>query len=151
MLTMRSSSASASGLWASTAETIARSVCESVGVDCAWDVEAATHATTGRRRRSNVDMTTNLLPALGLCALLSACHEAPRAERSAGVSDVTQVALTGGRNLRESSGAAMSRDHPGLIYTIEDSGNQPKLFAFDTTGADRGTWVVANATNVDWE
>ncbi len=45
----------------------------------------------------------------------------------------------------------MSREQPGLIYTIDDSGNEPTLFAFDTTGADRGTWPVANATNLDWE
>jgi hypothetical protein len=45
----------------------------------------------------------------------------------------------------------MSRDQAGLIYTIDDSGNRPTLFAFDTTGADRGTWPVVNATNLDWE
>jgi hypothetical protein len=96
-------------------------------------------------------MTTNLLPALGLCALLAGCREATPTKRSDGVSDVTQVALAGGRNLKESSGVAMSREEPGLLYTIDDSGNRPTLFAFDTTGADRGTWIIANATNRDWE
>lgn len=88
---------------------------------------------------------------LVFCALLTACREAPKADRSPGVSDVSQVMLAGGRNLKESSGIAMSRDHAGVIYTIDDSGNRPTLFAFDTSGADRGTWIVANATNRDWE
>src|SRR5689334_1441584 len=96
-------------------------------------------------------MTTNLLPALVLCALLTACHEAPPADRSPVVSEVRQVALSGARNLKESSGVAMSRDQAGLIYTIDDSGNEPVLYAFDTTGADRGTWRIKNATNLDWE
>lgn len=51
----------------------------------------------------------------------------------------------------ERSAAAASRAVPGLFYTINDSGNEPELFAFDTTGALRGRWTVRNARNVDWE
>ena len=47
--------------------------------------------------------------------------------------------------------AAMSRRQPGVLFTLNDSGNEPLLFAIDTTGADRGVWRVVNATNVDWE
>jgi hypothetical protein len=102
-------------------------------------------------------MTTNLLRALVLCALLTGCATRERdetpvaADATPVVANVTQVPLTGRRNLRESSGIAMSRDQTGVIYTIDDSGNQPQLFAFDTTGADRGTWLVTHATNLDWE
>jgi hypothetical protein len=55
------------------------------------------------------------------------------------------------RNLRESSALAMARDRPDLLFTINDSGNEPILFAIDMTGADRGAWTVRNAKNVDWE
>jgi hypothetical protein len=55
------------------------------------------------------------------------------------------------KELRESSGAVMSTVQPGVLFTINDSGNEPLLFALDTTGADRGTWRLAGARNDDWE
>ena len=65
--------------------------------------------------------------------------------------DISTVRLLATRELVEGSAAAMSRRQPGVLFTLNDSGNQPLLFAIDTTGADRGTWRVVNATNVDWE
>jgi hypothetical protein len=53
--------------------------------------------------------------------------------------------------LVENSAAALSHTQPGVFFTINDSGNDPWLFALDTTGADRGVWRVARASNVDWE
>lgn len=55
------------------------------------------------------------------------------------------------RDLPENSAAAMSRTQAGVLFTINDSGNDPVLFALDTTGALRGEWRVRGATNVDWE
>lgn len=55
------------------------------------------------------------------------------------------------KDLVENSAAAMSRVHPGVLYTINDSGNDAVLFALDTTGKTRGRWAVGNATNRDWE
>ena len=53
--------------------------------------------------------------------------------------------------LVENSAAAQSFEQPGIVFTINDSGNDPLLFALDTSGADRGVWRVRGATNVDWE
>ena len=53
--------------------------------------------------------------------------------------------------LLENSGATMSVEQPGVLFTINDSGNEAYLFALDTTGIERGAWRVTNATNVDWE
>jgi len=53
--------------------------------------------------------------------------------------------------LVEASGATLSASQSGVVFTINDSGNQPVLFALDTTGADRGAWRVTGARNVDWE
>ena len=55
------------------------------------------------------------------------------------------------RALPENSAAAMSRTQPGVLFTINDSGNEPVLYAVDTTGAPRGAWRIRGATNVDWE
>jgi len=53
--------------------------------------------------------------------------------------------------LRESSGVAVSRTQPGVLWTHNDSGNPAELFATDTAGRLLGIWSVAGATNADWE
>jgi hypothetical protein len=55
------------------------------------------------------------------------------------------------RLLTESSGVAVSRAQPGVLWTLNDSGNDPLLFATDTLGRDRGTFRVTGARNEDWE
>ena len=55
------------------------------------------------------------------------------------------------RGLRESSGIAASRAHPGLLWTHNDSGDGPFIYATDTAGADRGALRVAGAVAIDWE
>ena len=45
----------------------------------------------------------------------------------------------------------MSMTQPGIFFTINDSGNEPLLFALDTAGHDRGVWRIPDANNVDWE
>jgi hypothetical protein len=57
------------------------------------------------------------------------------------------------RNLRllESSGVVASRRYPGVLWTFNDSGNPPELFATDSTGRDLGTYTVIGARNEDWE
>jgi hypothetical protein len=66
-------------------------------------------------------------------------------------SNVSIVASHARPELTENSAAVMSRAQPGVFFTINDSGNDPILFAMDTLGADRGAWPVRGATNVDWE
>lgn len=53
--------------------------------------------------------------------------------------------------LTESSGVAASRSRPGLLWTMNDSGNDPVLYATDTLGADLGAFTVTGAANRDWE
>ncbi|MBX6365246.1 MAG: hypothetical protein IRZ00_15360 [Gemmatimonadetes bacterium] len=55
------------------------------------------------------------------------------------------------RRLRESSGLAASRRHPGVLWTLNDSGSTPDVFAIDTTGRLLGRVRVTGATNLDWE
>jgi hypothetical protein len=53
--------------------------------------------------------------------------------------------------LRESSGVTISRAHPGVLWTHNDSGDGPYVYASDTSGADRGALRVAGAYAEDWE
>lgn len=51
----------------------------------------------------------------------------------------------------ESSGIASSRTHRSVLWTHNDSGNDPHIYCLRSTGSSCGTWAVNGATNVDWE
>lgn len=51
----------------------------------------------------------------------------------------------------ESSGVAVSRAHPGVLWTHNDSGDRPYLYATDLEGTDRGALLVPGAQALDWE
>lgn len=53
--------------------------------------------------------------------------------------------------LSESSGIVASRKHPGILYTHNDSGSPPILFALRTTGEIVATYQLHGASNIDWE
>jgi len=53
--------------------------------------------------------------------------------------------------IREASGIAASRRHPGLFYTLNDSGNAPDVFLLDRSGAVRAVIRPSGAVNRDWE
>ena len=54
------------------------------------------------------------------------------------------------RDLPEASGLAVSRRDPRLLWSHNDSGNEPILFALDATGAMRGR-IRLGVTLRDWE
>ena len=64
---------------------------------------------------------------------------------------VRQIKVHGPADLVENSAAVMSASQPDVVFTINDSGNLPVLYALDVTGANRGRWYLTGATNVDWE
>ena len=53
--------------------------------------------------------------------------------------------------LRESSGVAVSRRNDGVLWTHNDSGNDPVLFAVDITGRLLGAITLESTTVRDWE
>lgn len=53
--------------------------------------------------------------------------------------------------VHETSGLAIGRGDPSLLWTHNDSGNEAVLFALDTTGALLGRVEVTGASLVDWE
>jgi len=67
---------------------------------------------------------------------------------------IPSVALTGtvqSQRVKESSGVAVSRAHPGVLWTHNDSGDGAYVYATDLTGADRGFVRIEGARAVDWE
>ncbi len=55
------------------------------------------------------------------------------------------------RDIKESSAAVQSYQFPGVFWTLNDSGNNERVFAFDSSGADLGSIKVSGVRNRDWE
>lgn len=51
----------------------------------------------------------------------------------------------------ESSGIAPSRRSPGVYWTHNDSGDSARIFAFDLSGKDMGTFTIHGVQAIDWE
>jgi hypothetical protein len=54
------------------------------------------------------------------------------------------------RRVQESSGLARSSQHPGVLYTHNDRGDTPNLFAVDASGT-RAVLRLIGSPSVDWE
>jgi len=55
------------------------------------------------------------------------------------------------RDLTEASGLAVSRKNPGVLFSHNDSGDTPRLFAMTAGGRDLGTYHLGRAKSIDWE
>ena len=54
-------------------------------------------------------------------------------------------------HISESSGLAVSPQHDGLLWTINDSGNPPVVYGIDADGTTRARLRLDDVPNVDWE
>ncbi|HKR58234.1 MAG TPA: hypothetical protein VJS64_00770, partial [Pyrinomonadaceae bacterium] len=68
-----------------------------------------------------------------------------------GYGPATQLTILKDKSIKESSGIAASRNHPGIYWTHNDSGDGPFIYAFDIRGDSRGVWRVTGASAEDWE
>jgi hypothetical protein len=92
--------------------------------------------------------TLALLALAGTGCLSETAAQAPARQDTARVITQNRIRNPG---LGESSGLAASRRTPGLLWTLNDSGNPPELFAIDSAGHDRAVLRVEGARNRDWE
>ncbi len=82
-------------------------------------------------------------------AALSPNLGADSAALSASAPEVTGIVLE--EALSEISGLAVSRRYRNLLYAVNDSGNPAAIHALSPSGNLRGSFVVSNARNIDWE
>lgn len=61
------------------------------------------------------------------------------------------VGMLADPEITEASGLAWSRAHRGVLWTHNDSGGLPRVYAVRRTGTRLGTVVVSGADAVDWE
>jgi len=72
-------------------------------------------------------------------------------ERATAPRDVSTLGAFTARSITEASAAVRSFGRAGVYWTLNDSGNDERLFAFDSTGQDLGAVRVTGARNRDWE
>lgn len=72
------------------------------------------------------------------------------ARRQAAARDRTAFTIRD-RRITESSGLAASARHPGIVYTHNDSGGVPQIFALGPDGRVRAVLTVGGASARDWE
>lgn len=89
------------------------------------------------------------LARLGLAALLAA--GCARGAGDPAACDAPVRAGTLPPHVHESSGVALGRSRTGVLWTHNDSGGEPVVFAVDTAGRLLGETRVSGAENVDWE
>jgi len=85
-------------------------------------------------------------------ALVLAClAAAPGAGQTRVRLEVVDTAVLRAPRLVESSGVTPSARRAGVLWTHNDSGDEPRLYATDSAGDDLGSVRVAGAENIDWE
>ncbi len=92
---------------------------------------------------------------LAVLACLGACSSGTDGEivaeepGAACVEQATGIQLP--ESVPETSGVAFGTRDPGVIWTHNDSGGEPAVYAVDSDGSSLGRVEVTGATNVDWE
>lgn len=81
----------------------------------------------------------------------AATPAATTAAVTAGVEAPRKTCVINDPRIPESSGLAASRRHPGIVYTFNDSGGAPELYALGPDCRVRATLTLAGARNRDWE
>ncbi|MEN3536400.1 hypothetical protein AAH991_14895 [Microbispora sp. ZYX-F-249] len=98
---------------------------------------------TGRTR-------TRRIPRAVLALLAAAGAVVPGTAARADDGDRPQFRIRDER-VGESSGLAVSPTHKGIVYTHNDSGHGPQIYAIGPDGRTRATFTIGNAEARDWE
>lgn len=88
---------------------------------------------------------------VAFCAACTGSDDRPPPADRSGVTSVLKVETSLNNRLVENSVAVTSVTQAGIVFGLNDSGHDPIVFAFDSTGVARGSWAVSGARNRDWE
>jgi len=107
-----------------------------------------------RKGLSAMKLILNFLKLI-LLLLFASCHSVGPQYSSVSADKLPDTVSYAGElanpQIQEASGLAPSRLNSEILWTVNDSGGDPILYAVSTTGADLGTLKVAGAKNRDWE
>ena len=118
--------------------------------------ELAAESTTTAATTARVSTTAAPTTAAPTTAAPTTAFPAPRGPTAGALCSLTPPAeepvVVASNALTEVSGIAMSRQHQGLAWAHNDSGDSARLHLVDTeTGADLGVWPLEGAFALDWE
>lgn len=96
--------------------------------------------------------------ACGRTAQVAPARAAPQAHIAAGASPRCEVwaaataqGIVDDPSLTELSGLAASASHPGILWTHNDNGHKPRIYAIDAAGKRRASYKPKTVPNDDWE
>jgi hypothetical protein len=89
--------------------------------------------------------------AVGPGAAWPAGRPAPAFAQAAAAPEARVAFTVSDARITEASGLAVSRRHRGIVYTHNDSGGAPAVFAIGPDGRTKATYTLAGATARDWE
>ena len=84
-------------------------------------------------------------------AASAASPHRPGSQRAAAAPDEEVAFKIQDERITESSGLAVSRRHEGVVYTHNDSGGVPTIYALGTDGRVRAALTLGGAQARDWE
>jgi len=84
-------------------------------------------------------------------ALVALAGSSAAAQRVTPALEILETGRLSDSRVTESSGAIRGVVNSSVVWTLNDSGNPPTLFAVDTSGRVHAAIDLTNATNVDWE
>ena len=93
------------------------------------------------------------------CLILTGCSPVTPNDRNTTangrpISAYGEPKITGrikSKDINESSGLAVSRCQQDVLWTHNDSGSDPLVYAVNSKGESLGTWAVTGAKLTDWE
>ncbi len=106
-------------------------------------------------KRTIANYSAFVISAVLICSMLSACT-AKQAVIKPDPDDSRYMPpnILGrieNKDISESSGIAASKCSPDILWTHNDSGNEPVIYALGKTGKSLGSWRIAGVENTDWE
>jgi hypothetical protein len=92
-----------------------------------------------------------LMVGAGSCAAAEHSGAASEPPHPAAFGEPTLLGYLENGGITEASGMAASRRHSGVLWIVNDGGNEPAVYAVNMQGAHLGRVRVRNAQNADWE
>jgi hypothetical protein len=110
-------------------------------------------------RKTIAKFSSFVISLAAVCAISSGCFTVSPGGPNSAANNGRESAygkpkITGkirSKEINESSGLAVSGCQQGVLWTHNDSGNAPLLFAINSAGESLGTWTVTGAKGGDWE
>ncbi len=95
-------------------------------------------------------MSNCFWPSVLVCLCALSVHAAASGDPPS-FEDGKVVGTVANPQINEASGLAASRQTPGVLWVHNDSGDSPRVFAMDTSGAHLAQYTLSGASHVDWE